>query len=202
MTYDSEDDMAQSGVGSPGYDKSPLQTMKRTTVAKQEAPPSRIVPNKRKGYHDQLRESSELERASRERIATIQTQGKTERQDIKESKRRKLAIEVEDRRSRNMREENLMMRQHELAMMDRKLELAHLQQGPQQQYGQADFGRSQPTNYHESQFSNSPSDPYHGFRLAPFDNTFTGQPSNTPYDAYSTDSPDTPTASSRSSVAP
>lgn len=190
--------MAQSGVGSPGYNKSPLQTMKPATIVKQETT-SRVSPNKRKDYHNQLRESSEFERASWEHITSIQTHENTERQDMKDSKRQKLAIEVEDIISRNMQEENSEMPQHELTMMDRKLKLARLQQGPPHQYGQADFSRSQSTNYRESQlqpFSNSPLYPYHGF---PFDNTFTGKLSNTSYDTYSTDSVDTPTASSTAS---
>lgn len=202
-----DDGLTQFRLGSPGLD-SPRKIRsssptKSVTAIKTEVPASRATASKRKSYHDQLRESGEFERASRERIAAIQTKGKTERQEIKESKRRKLAIEVEDLRGRNAREENLAMRAHEIAMMDRKLELARLQQSPmpQQQYRhQHDMTQSRGYPSASNDFSD--------FDYTSLNNSFAGPSSNsqhgtTPslYDEYATDSPNTATASTRSSTA-
>lgn len=200
-------------VGSPCFDGSHRELSssppeKSAVSVKKEVPPSRAIPMKRKNYHDQLREAGELERASRERIAAIQTQGKTERQDIKESKRRKLAMDVEDIRGRNLRDDNLAMREHELAMMDKKLELARLQLGPQHQYGHSQSGGHRDMS-HSQEYGTSSSNGHHGYSYPPSDNSFPSYPSNTqhehtlpPYDAFATDSTSTPTASTRGSTAP
>lgn len=118
---------------------------------------------------------------------------------------------MEDIRSRHLRDENFAMREHELAMMDKKLELARLQLGPQHSphYGQSSGRHSMSQGYGTSSSNGFPS---HGYDYTPTDNTnntFSGYPSNTqhstilpPYDAFATDSTDTATASTRSSITP
>ena len=76
---------------------------------------------------------SELERKNRLSIVEIQTQGKTTRQEIKESKHRKTALDIEHSRVYHVREEAERQRQHDLLVWDRKLELARLQAGVLQQ---------------------------------------------------------------------
>jgi hypothetical protein len=137
---------------------------------------SRSVPQKRKnGYSDQIREASELERANRLSIVEMQTRSKTDRQMIKEDKRRKTLLDVEHSRVRSIREEGIRSsqeaeccRRHELAIWDKKLELARLQTGassnhttltnPAPAYETTDvFGSMGETSGQHSSYSSSPS---------------------------------------------
>jgi hypothetical protein len=141
----------ESCTGSPGFDDEPLppdfapttkfsapetsvSSSSRSSKASTPAPvtDSRSVPQKQKnGYSDQIRETSELEWANRLSIVEMQTRSKTDRQVIKEDKRRKTLLDVEHSQVRSIREEGIRSSQeaerrcqHEFAIWDKKLELA------------------------------------------------------------------------------
>lgn len=139
----------KSRAGSPGLDSTPKKAISLcssllippsapliTPKAKPKSTSS--VPVKRKmGYHDQIKQNGELERSNCLDIATIQTEGKTERQQDKEEKMRKTMVDVERSWLADAREHRSHMlaeaargREHEMMMMDKRLELARLGMAP------------------------------------------------------------------------
>lgn len=163
---------AESRTGSPGFDHKPLlpdfapttkfsapetsvSSSSRSSKASTPAPvtDSWSVPQKRKNeYSDQICETSELERANRLSIVEMQTRSKIDHQVIKEDKRRKTLLDVEHSQVRSIREEGIHSSQeaerrcqHELAIWDKKLELARLQAGPS-----PGFTKLNPTSAYEN----------------------------------------------------
>jgi len=80
-------------------------------------------------FQDQIRETSELEWTNWLSIAQIQTEGKTTRQEIKEGKHHKTALDIEHSCVSHAREEAECQHQHEMLIWEKKLELARLQAG-------------------------------------------------------------------------
>ena len=84
---------------------------------------------------------TKLEHANRLFIVEMQTRSKTDRQVLKEDKCRKMVLDVEHSQVRSIREEGIRSsqeaeryHQHELAIWDKKLELAWLQTGALSSY--------------------------------------------------------------------
>lgn len=153
--YEDQDTMLNDGSplhsphrGSPGFDLTPTKAIPSRSSSpasvtpmaplikpKSELKSAPIIPAKRKlNFHEQIKQNGELERANRLTIATIQTTAKTDRQRLKEDKRQKTMVDVERSRITDAREQRSHIlaeaersRQHEIMMMDKRLQLARIQ---------------------------------------------------------------------------
>ena len=147
----------------PKVPTAPVDTKLQATIRLQS------VPQKWKAsYQDQIHKTSELEWASWLSIVEIQMQGKTTRQEIKEGKRHKTALDI--------KHSCVSHACNEMLIWDRKLELAWLQAGvppqsaePSQTFTSmmSSFGNG--SRIHESSLStqSSSSSSSSGLRLSP-----------------------------------